>query len=156
VKGTILIKPHHFIDIVRALGTGQVDWKPHPYGHNLHGVAERVVADRDAILQIELGADDVCQPCLHNVHGQCDDVIDTSFRPQAPRSKQQWNLLIDRRWCQVLRLKQGDHIAARQFCERVRNHFTQLPDIYLELPAAHLAKRARELERGLEMYLGDR
>ena len=51
----IVIKPHHFVDIVRDIGKGQRQWEPHPYGHNLHEIAERVGADRDAMLQMELG-----------------------------------------------------------------------------------------------------
>lgn len=151
----ILIKPHHFIDIVRALGDEQVEWKPHHFGHNLHAVAERIVAHRDATLQIELGADDICGPCIHNVGGHCRDVIDTSFRPQAPRSKHEWNLLIDRRWCRALALAIGDRIAARQFCERLGRHLAQLPGIYRELPSEHLAARAEELQRGIKTYLSD-
>ena len=68
-------KPHHFVDIVRTVGSGQVAWEPHPYGHNLQEVAERIAADRDATLQIELDADDICEPCIHNADGRCRDVI---------------------------------------------------------------------------------
>ena len=94
----ILIKPHHFIDIITALGTGRMEFEPHPYGHAVHTVAARLIGDRDALLEMELGADDICSPCVHNVDGVCDDTIDTSFRPQAPSKKRDYNLLIDTRW----------------------------------------------------------
>jgi len=155
MNSPIRIKPHHFVDIVRALRKGQIAWEPHPYGHNVHEVAERLVAERDAILQIELGADDICEPCIHNVDGWCRDVIDTSFRPQAPRSKHDWNLLIDRRWCQVLALATGDRITARQLCECLRKHLAQLPEVYKELPSGRVASRTGELARGIGTYLSD-
>ena len=151
----ILIKPHHFVDIMRALGSGNVDWKPHSYGHNLHGVAARLVADCRATLQIELGADDICQPCIHNADGQCDDVIDTSFRPQAPRSKQEWNLLIDRRWCERLGIDQGDTFTARELCERIRDLGGDLTRIYREIPADRTAHRQECLEKGIGRFLGE-
>ena len=105
---TILIKPHHFIDIITDFGGGQTRFEPHPYGHAVHTVAERLVGDRDALLEMELGADDICRPCVHNIDGICDDTIDISFRPDAPPSKREYNLLLDRRWCRKLGLAQGD------------------------------------------------
>ena len=82
------IKPHHFVDILAALGEGVVDFQPHPYGHALHSVVLNILAFRDSLLRIELGADDICRPCRHLVAGKCKDTIDISFRPQAPGSKQ--------------------------------------------------------------------
>ncbi len=149
----ILIKPHHLVDIIRALGGERIALKPHPYGHNLHGVAEKLFADRDAVLQMELGVDEICQPCIHNVNGACSDVIDTTFRPQAPRSKQEWNLIIDRRWCQALGVADGDRITARHFCERLRQQIDRMTDIYREVPRERVAARAEQLSRGLDRYL---
>jgi hypothetical protein len=149
----IPMKPHHLVDIIRAFGDGQMAFEPHPYGHHLHGVVRRLLADRHAVLQVELGADEICRPCIHNVHGACDDVIDTSFRPQAPRSKQEWNLLIDRRWCDALDLAAGDQITARQFCERLRQQIDCMTDIYREIPPERVAVRTEQLVRGLAQYL---
>lgn len=152
----ILIKPHHFVDILRALGGERNEFTPHPYGHNLHGVAEKLLVDRDVVLQMELGADEICQPCIHNVDGVCNDVIDTSFRPRAPRSKQEWNLMIDRRWCEALGVAEGDRITARQFCERLRRQIDRMKEIYREVPPERVTARAQQLGRGLDRYLLDR
>ncbi len=150
----IIIKPHHFIDIMRTLGDEQGEFKPHPYGHDVHAVAAKLLADRDMMLQVELGADDICKPCVHNVDGICDDTIDTSFRPLAPRSKQTWNLLIDRRWCKVLGLAGGDHLTAREFCERLRRNLDCMADIYREVPPERVVARAERLRHGIEKYVG--
>ena len=84
----IRIKPHHFIDIVAALGEGKRCFVPHPYGHAQHVVAEKIRDRPDVVLEIELAADDICGPCSHNLEGICDDVIDISYRPEAPPLKQ--------------------------------------------------------------------
>lgn len=76
----IAIKPHHFVDIVASFGGGRTKFEPHPYGHAVHAVAQEILGNRDVRLQIELGADDICAPCRHNVNGLCDDTIDVSFR----------------------------------------------------------------------------
>jgi hypothetical protein len=153
MKGAIRIKPHHFIDIVTALSAERPVFEPHPYGHAVHAVARAVLADRDSTLEMELGADDICAPCIHNVGGRCDDTIDTSFRPAAPTSKGDYNLLIDRRWCRRLGLAQGDRLTAREFVERLRGQSADLAEIYRENPPERVAKRAADLAAGIRKFL---
>ena len=149
----IAIKPHHFVDIVTAFGDGHTEFHPHPYGHAVHSVAKEILANRDIDLRIELGADDICLPCRHNVDGLCDDTIDNSFRPQAPKSKREWNLLIDRRWCKRLGLRQDDQFTARELCERIRDRSGDITAIYREIPAERTADRQSKLCRGVARFL---
>ena len=150
----ITIKPHHFVDIITAFGDGRTEFQPHPYGHAVHTVSDRVWRDRATVLEMELGADDICVPCVHNIDGLCDDTIDTSFRPGAPSSKREWNLRIDRRWCERLELEQGGRLTARQFCQRVRDRAGDITDIYREIPADRTAQRAQNLKDGVSRLLG--
>jgi hypothetical protein len=150
----IRIKPHHFIDILTYYGAGTTSFDPHPYGHAQHTVATRILGDPDVLLEMELGADDICTPCVHNTGGLCDDVIDTSYRPQAPSSKREWNLLIDRRWCARLGLKQGKRLSARTFAAHIRDHAGDITDIYQEIPAERTAERMSKLSKGIVKLLG--
>ncbi len=143
------------MDILTALGAGQRICEPHPYGHALHRVFGRILAEPDVELQLELGADDVCQPCTHNKDGLCQDTIDTSFRPAAPTSKRQWNLLIDRRWCRRLGLDQDSKLTARQLARRLRDRAGDITDIYREIPAERTAERAAKLQEGIHQFLGE-
>ena len=156
----IRIKPHHFIDIIAAVGRGQTVFQPHPYGHAVHTVAHRVLADRDVLLEIDPGADAVCAPCRHNVDGLCDDTIDTSFRPLAPSSKRAYNLLIDQRWCERLGLSAGDRLSARMFCRRLRDHLDacgdDITDVYRETPPERTAQRVADVRAGIDALLSDR
>lgn len=149
----IRIKPHHFVDIITALGRGQTTFEPHPYGHDVHAVAARLLEDRDTLLEIELGADDICRPCRHNVSGLCQDTIDTSFRPDAPTSKREYNLLIDERWCERLGLTQGQRLTARELCRRLLEQAADIADVYRENPADRTARRAEDLRAGIARYL---
>ena len=149
----IAIKPHHFIDIITAYGDGKTHFEPHPLGHAVHSVAHQVLGDRDAELCMELGADDICVPCTKNEDGLCQDTIDTSFRPQAPSSKREWNLRIDERWCERLGLAQGDRLTARQFCERLATAIDDIDDIYAEVPRAMTADRLRKMRAGVDRFL---
>jgi len=153
MNASISVKPHHFIDIITALGAGSVPREPHPYGHALHTVARRILDGPFVGLKIELAADDICGPCRHNVGGVCDDTIDTSFRPTAPESKQAWNLLIDRRWCERLGIAQGDAFTARQLCVRIRDSMGDITDIYWETPSDRTRERQVALEKGIRVFL---
>lgn len=150
----ISIKPHHFVDIVTSFGAGRRAFQPHPYGHAVHTISQRILDNRDVVLEMELGADDICGPCIHNVDGSCDDTIDTSFRPAAPSSKEDWNLLIDRRWCDRLGIEQGDRFSARELCGLIRDKMDDIADIYCEIPADMTEQRRGNLVRGLGYYLG--
>jgi hypothetical protein len=148
------IKPHHFVDIICDLASGEPTFDPHPYGHAVHLVAKRILDDPDTPVTIELAADDICEPCMHNIDGLCDDTIDTSHRPAAPTSKREYNLLLDRRWCARLDLKQGDRLTARQLCQRLRDRAGDIGDIYREEPADLTGDRARNLHRGIATFIG--
>jgi len=153
MKDVIRIKPHHFVDIITSFSAVDLTFKSSPYGHAVHIVSERVLQARDIVLEMELGADDICAPCKHNINGLCDDTIDTSFRPKAPSSKREWNLIIDKRWCERLKLQQGDRLTAREFCELLRDNTDDITDIYREIPAELTAERARKLKAGIEKFL---
>lgn len=149
------IKPHHLVDILTQHGSGRDRWEPSPYGHAEHLVAQQVLNDPDIVVEMDSGADAICAPCIHNVDGLCDDTIDTSFRPAAPRSKREWNLLIDRRWYARLELADGDRLTARDFAARVKGVVEGgLTDIYREVPETMVAERVRKLTAGLASYLG--
>ena len=149
----IAVKPHHFVDIITSFGAGQKTFQPHPYGHAVHTISQRILDNRDVFLEVELGADDICRPCVHNVGGSCDDTIDTFFRPTAPSSKRDWNLLIDRRWCNRIKLQQGDRLSAYKLVQRIRDHMGDIMDIYREIPAERTAERAQKLLKGIQFFL---
>ena len=142
----ITIKPHHFVDIITSFGDGLTVPAPHPYGHAVHSVTEEILANRDVELRMEFGADDICLPCRHNIDGRCDDTIDTSYRPEAPESKQDWNLLIDQRWAKRLGIQEGDIFSARDLCRRIQKCSDNLRDIYREIPADRTEERQKKLK----------
>jgi hypothetical protein len=149
----ISIKPHHFVDIITSFGAGKRTFKAHSYGHAVHTVSEQILNHRDICLEMELGIDDICKPCVHNAGGVCNDTIDTSYRPLAPPLKNDSNLLIDRRWCRRLGIAQGTRLTARKFCELIRDNMGDITDIYQEIPVHMTAERKANLVKGLEYYL---
>jgi len=152
-KAGLRIKPHHLVDIISSFARKDIEFKPHPFGHAVHVVAETVFNNPDVEFNIELGADTICYPCKYNVNNFCIDTIDTSFRPLAPESKNEWNLLIDRRWCRKLGVKQGDLFTARQFCRILREKAKDISGIYRELPEEMIKKKEKSIEEGAKAFM---
>lgn len=149
----IAIKPHHFVDIITDFWDGCTDFQPHPYGHAVHSVSKNIIENRNIDLRIELGADDICKPCSHNIAGLCDDTIDISFRPAAPKSKREYNLIIDQRWCEQLGIQQNDQMTAKDLCSRIRDRAGDISDIYRETPRDRTEKRQAKLQKGIIKFL---
>jgi len=153
MNNIIKIKPHHFIDIITSLASDKIILKPHIYGHEVHSITKIIINNRNLILEIELHADDICQPCVHNNSGICDDTIDTSHRPKAPSLKREWNLIIDNRWCKRLKIKQGDKIPILKFCNLLKENSNNIFEIYKEVKKDYTMKRESNLKKGLKKYL---
>lgn len=64
MKKYIKIKPHHFIDIITSFSTDKVLFKPHHYKHQVRYVSKEILENKNLILEIELGANDICEPCI--------------------------------------------------------------------------------------------
>jgi len=155
----IRTKPHHFLDIVRDLGAG-IEFKPSPYGHAVHLVAEKVLADRQVMLELILGIDDICRPCKNHVDGHC---IDTTTTTGKVTSKEEWNLTIDSRLLQRLGLDEGTHIRADYLCRLTRQRLyptgtvegSLIFEIWREASREKTESRARNLLQGIALYLGE-
>jgi hypothetical protein len=140
------LRPHHLLDIVTQHGAG-VPFRPHPYGHALHTVAEAVLADPDVPIEFVVGADDICAPCTHQVQGNCDDVL-THLDP--PLAKQTYNDDLDRRLFAYLGLTEGAMLTLRAFLSVVRTHLPGLGAVCThprEDPTTRLTNLANGLRR---------
>lgn len=153
MENVVHVRPLHFIDILCDYGAGKDVLAPHPYGHALHLVAARILSDKDTLLEITLEPDDVCRPCLHNRGGECDNVIDTSFRPAAPPRMRDWDLLINRRWCARLSIAEGERYTARMLCERLRDRAGDIRDIFPEFIDDRAETKAKNMRAGIRKFL---
>lgn len=149
----IRIRPLHFVDIVCDYGAGTEEFTPHPYGHAVHTVANIMLGDRDTLLEITLEPDDVCMPCVHNVDGVCDNVIDRSFRPTAPVLMRDWDLRINRRWCERLGIAEGDRYTARELCMRLRERAGDITELFPEIIDDRILTKEKNMREGIRKFL---
>ena len=153
MNNIIKIKPHHFIDIITSFSADRVILKPHYYYHNVHSISKIILENRNTLLEIDLGADDICKPCIHNINGICDDMLDISNRPKVPPLKREWNLILDTRWCKRLGIDQGTVISVIEFCSLLEEGSNNLAEIYKENKKEHTIERETRLKKGLKKYL---
>ncbi len=116
--GTVILRPHHLVDILASYGNGE-KFEAHPYGHALHVVGPRVLANLALPVRFVVAADDICRPCKHlRSDGTCDDAL--SQLPDKP-SKQEYNDGLDRRLLPYLNLEAGARMTVRAFFELVND-----------------------------------
>jgi hypothetical protein len=140
------LRPHHLIDIVSSYGKGAA-FSPHPYGHAVHTVAARVLAEPSLPIELVLAADDICAPCCHlQADGSCDDVL---AQLAEPVSKQAYNDDLDARVFSALGLEPHAQLTVRVFLERLSEHVPGIEEICTH-PGEDQAERLRGLRRGLE------
>ena len=138
------VRPHHLLDIISSHGAGH-EFKPAAYGHAVHTCAEIVLNDLDTELEFVVGADFICDPCIHNVEGRCDDMV-SSLDP--PVSKQDYNDDLDRRLLVHFGLQEGERMTFGEYLKVIRGHFEALPELCSH-PREAPERRAANLEAGL-------
>lgn len=106
------LRPHHLLDIISAYGH-DAEFKPHPYGHDLHRVAQAVLSNMEVKVEFIVGADEICRPCKHlRSDGRCDDILQDL---SPPISKQKYNDDLDHRLFAYLGFSPGTIMTVRQF-----------------------------------------
>jgi len=140
------LRPHHLLDIVTSHGH-DVEFRPHPYGHAVHSVAEAVVSNTELRVRFVVGADEICLPCKHlGSDGLCDDVLS---QVDPPISKQEYNDDLDRRLFAHMNLTPGTVMTIREFLEMVGREVPGIEKLCTH-PGEDEERRRNGLVRGLE------
>lgn len=112
----IIIKPHHFLDIIKLFGRGVEFFGPdEKYKHDFYSVANEIIANRNAELKITADSDDICSPCKYlGVNGLCTDNIS---HIDNITSKDEWNKILDRRIIKLAHIYEDSELTAAEFCK---------------------------------------
>ena len=140
------LRPHHILDIVRNIGYAR-EIAPHPLGHDLHIVTNKILGDIDQPLVLVVGADDICIPCTKlNADSICVDVL-----PQCDDkpSKQKYNDTLDQKVLNYLNLKEGTQLTVREYLNCVNDKLDGIEKICTH-PKEDESYRLAGLTMGLE------
>lgn len=152
-KETLLIKPHHFLDIMKLFGSGLDSFVPNvEYGHNFWKVGNEILENPDIQLELTLGNDTICVPCKFSNGLICTGVTSAD---SEEISKDVWNKTIDQRLFDIFGFKNGTKISALELCKLAKEKISRadILAVWKEKPIEITEKRAVFLIAGIEKYL---
>lgn len=145
----ILIKPHHFIDIIKLYGSGIKVFVPdEKMGHDFYKVANAVIDDPQVILRLTLFGDDICQPCL-KYKEQCTDSLSTI---PGYTSKNEYNISLDKKIIELYHLFQESYTAF-EFCSIIFKEKENIFKVWCEENQEITKKRYQLFCIGAKQYL---
>ncbi|MEG0367639.1 MAG: hypothetical protein RR585_12435 [Coprobacillus sp.] len=113
----IMIKPHHFMDIIKLYGAGIEVFVPdEKMGHDFYRVANEIINHSDIELMLTLDADDICQPCVQCQNGICDDGLPLQLG--VPK-KDDYNKMLDQRIVDLSQLNFHTTYIAKELCQQL-------------------------------------
>jgi hypothetical protein len=146
----IIVKPHHFLDIIKLYGSGLDHFVPAPdFGHDFYRVGNIILDNPDAIIRLTIEGDDICIPCKYFDGEECTGK--SKNNPQYLK-KENWNKLIDSRLFKKLGLTEGDEIKSLDLVMLVKNKIKE-KDILEIWREKIIPQRAPFLLKGIDKYI---
>ena len=152
-KKNLLIKPHHFLDIIKLFGSGLDKFVPNvEYGHDFWKVGNEILGNPDVQLQLTIDNDAVCVPCKFS-NGKICTGMTTADSKEI--SKDEWNKIIDLRLLRILGLENGTKLSALDFCKVAQKKINRenIFETWKEKPVDITEKRTNFLLSGIDKYL---
>lgn len=147
---TIIIKPHHFIDIFKLYGSGIEEFVPDvKMGHHFYLIANKIMQNPYLDCQLTIEGDDICQPCHCYQNHQCQDAI---FHIPGILKKGDYNRLLDQRIIELYHLCDKKY-QVLTLCEKLYQHHELIAQIWKEEDANHIKQRHDLFVKGIEKYI---
>lgn len=148
---SIIIKPHHFIDIIKLYGTGIKTFIPDKeMGHDFYKVANMIISNPNIELNLTIEADDICKPCKMCENNICVDGVDF----KGYNSKDMYNKTIDRRLIDVLNLEIDKLYSAKDLCQIILENHEEIFNVWREENNTITVRRNSMFALGAKQYLG--
>lgn len=140
---------HHFFDIIRDLRTGEKMAADNNYKHSYHSVANLLRDNPDIKMKITVGLDSVCDGCIHNKDGVCDDPLKAK---KGFTLKHEYNSYLDKRILETLQWSEGDIVTPRKICRSAYKYIDSIYQIYEVNPKEDIDTRKKKVIEGLIFY----
>ena len=151
----MVIKPHHFMDIIKLYGGGiQVFVPDTDYGHDFYRAANEMIGNHRIQIKVTSGADDICGPC--RFLGSDKTCTDCISHIKGIRSKNSYNKMLDCRVMDILGLGEDAVYTAEELCRIMGDCPGLVADVWKEEAEAcreTARKRQQLFEAGVRKYL---
>lgn len=147
----IIIKPHHFMDIIKLYGKGIEKFVPdEDFGHDFYKVANSIIEQRGTGIMITFGCDDICEPCRYMKNGLCSDCL---HNIENFNSKDEYNKILDKRIMHFINKNEKCVFAARDFCRLLYDNKEIIYRVWREENKEDTDNRYKYFCAGAEKYL---
>lgn len=145
----ILIKPHHFIDIIKLYGSGIKKFVPdEKMQHDFYKVANEIINNPTINLKLTIYGDDICKPCK-KYQSKCMD--DLTHIP-GYTSKDIYNITLDKRIIEMYNLNDENYTAI-EFCSIILENKENIFKIWAEEENSVTEKRYELFVKGAKKFL---
>ena len=146
----IIIKPHHFMDILKLYGSGiNIFVSDEKMGHDSYKVANRILKDRNVQLRLTTAADDICQPCIMCQNQICIDRVNIADY----HSKDDYNRTLDKRLLELMNLNTQSTYSALELCRLMLKYHHFIFDVWNEEGQTLNQKRHDLFVLGAQKYI---
>jgi len=150
----VVIKPHHFFDIIKLYGAGITCFiRDEAYHHDFYRIANQILAEPRLRLRLTIHGDDICIPCKYysaQGKGVCMDGIS---HIAGIDSKDEWNKILDHRMISMIMPEEETVYTAVEFCQLLYENRDLIYDIWREDDGEKTKERFRLFRVGAEKYL---
>ncbi|MFR6099285.1 DUF1284 domain-containing protein [Longibaculum muris] len=147
----IIIKPHHFMDIIKLYGSGIDVFVPdEKMQHDFYKIANEIIKNPQVKLSLTIDADDICQPCVQCINGICDDELPKTL---GNIKKDDYNKRLDQRLIDYLHLNLKEQYTALSLCRIMYEKKDIIFKVWLEEDDKITQRRFELFQLGAKKYL---
>ena len=147
----IIIKPHHFMDIIKLYGSGIEVFVPdEKMQHDFYKIANEIIKNPQVKLSLTIDADDICQPCVQCINGICDDGLPKTL---GNIKKDDYNKRLDQRLIDYLRLNLKEQYTALTLWRIMYEKKDIIFKVWLEEDDKITQRRFELFQLGAKKYL---
>ncbi|MED9811673.1 MAG: hypothetical protein UFX20_06220 [Longibaculum muris] len=147
----IIIKPHHFMDIIKLYGSGIEVFVPdEKMQHDFYKIANEIIKNHQVKLSLTIDADDICQPCVQCINGICDNGLPKTL---GNIKKDDYNKRLDQRLIDYLHLDLKEQYTALALCRIMYEKKDIILKVWLEEDDKITQRRFELFQLGAKKYL---
>ena len=151
MENKILIKPHHFLDIIKLYGAGLDVFVPdEKMGHDFYRIGNIILKNKDVGIRLTIDSDDICTPCKYCKNNLCVDKLDNIA---GYTKKDTYNKTLDRRIVEYFSLDLDRDYIAYELCSIYLSDVDFIYQVWQEEDDEKTKERYRLFSIGAKKYI---
>ncbi len=147
----IVIKPHHFLDIIKLYGSGIDVFVPdEKMGHDFYRIGNIILNNKNIMMKLTIDADDICTPCKYCKDSLCMDSLDGI---ECYTKKDTYNKTLDKRIIEYFSLDLNKDYTPDELCEIYLSDLDFIYKVWQEEDDEKTARRYELFSNGAKKYI---